>query len=168
MNIADICTREIVMAETGANLQEAATLMRERHVGTLLVVDNADGGAQAVGIVTDRDLVIEAMARGLDAAQTSVGRLAEGKLAVVAASASVDEAISGMKRRGVRRLLVANEGGELFGIVSLDDLLDALAHEMSELAHAVRGGLDREAAEREPLPAAAEPRAVRIPAYSYV
>ena len=167
MNIADICTREIVMIDTGASLKEAATLMREQHVGTLLVVDNADGGAQAVGIVTDRDLVIEAMARGLDAVQTTVGRLSEGKLAVVRSSASVDEAITAMKERGVRRLLVANERGELFGLVSLDDLLDALAHEMSELAHAVRGGLEREAAERAPLPAAAEPRAVRIPAYSF-
>lgn len=167
MNIAEICTREIVMADTQASLKEAATLMRERHVGTLLVVDNADGGAQAVGIVTDRDLVIEGMARGLDVTQTPIGGLAEGKLAVVAASASLDEAIAGMKQRGVRRLLVANEGGELFGIVSLDDLLDALAHEMSELARAVRGGLDREAAERAPLPAGG-PQAVRIPSYSYV
>jgi CBS domain-containing protein len=167
MNIADICTQDIVMADQQASLQEAATLMREQHVGTLLVVDNSDGGAQAVGIVTDRDFVIEAMARGLDAAQTPVGQLAEGKLAVVPTSASVDDAIAAMKERGVRRLLVANEAGELYGIVSLDDLLDALAHEMSELAHAVRGGLEREAAERAPLPAA-EMRAVRIPAYSYV
>jgi len=119
--------------------------MREQHVGTLLVVNSSDGGAQAVGIVTDRDLVIEAMARGLDAARTPVGRLAEGKLAVVRESASVDDAIAAMKERGVRRLIVASERGELYGIVSLDDLLDALAHEMSELAYAVR-----------------------IPAYSYV
>lgn len=167
MNIADICTREIVMADTRASLKEAATLMREQHVGTLLVVDNADSGAQAVGIVTDRDFVIEAMARGLDTEQTTVGRLAEGKLAVVPASASVDDAIAAMKERGVRRLLVANQDGQLFGIVSLDDLLDALAHEMSELAHAVRGGLERETAERAPLPAA-QPTAVRIPVYSYV
>ena len=167
MNVADICTREIVMADTRASLKEAAVLMREQHVGTLLVVSSSDGGMQAVGIVTDRDLVIEAMARGLDAAQTSVGRLAEGKLAVVPESANVDEAIAAMKQRGVRRLLVANQRGDLCGIVSLDDLLDAMAHEMSELAHAVRGGLERETKERAPL-AAAPPSAVRIPAYSYV
>ncbi len=164
MNVADICTREIVMADRQASLEEAATLMREQHVGTLLVVDRSDGATQAVGIVSDRDLVIEAMARGLDAAQTTIGRLAEGKLAVVPSSASLDETIAAMKERGVRRLLVANEQGELFGIVSLDDVLDALAHEMSELAHAVRGGLEREAAERAPLPRA-QAGAVRIPLY---
>ncbi|HYX63218.1 MAG TPA: CBS domain-containing protein [Burkholderiales bacterium] len=167
MKISDICTREIVMADTRASLKEAATLMREQHVGTLLVVASDGGGMQAVGILTDRDLVIEAMARGLDAAQTSIGRLAEGKLAVVRESASVDDAIAAMKERGVRRLLVANEKGELDGIVSLDDLLDVLAHEMSQLARAVRGGLEREAAERAPLHQS-EPRAVRIPACSYV
>ena len=115
MKIADICTREIVMADTRASLKEAATLMREQHVGSLLVVDSANGGPQAVGIVTDRDLVIEAMARGLDATQTPVGRLAEGKLAVVPGASSVEDAISAMKQRGVRRLLVASERGELFG-----------------------------------------------------
>lgn len=162
MNVADMCTREIVMADRQASLEEAATLMREQHVGTLLIVDRSDGATQAVGIVSDRDLVIEAMARGLDAAQTRIGRLAEGKLAVVPSSASLDEAIAAMKERGVRRLLVANDQGELFGIVSLDDVLDALAHEMSELAHAVRGGLEREAAERAPLPPA-QASPVRIP-----
>lgn len=167
MNVADICTREIVMADTRASLKDAATLMREQHVGTLLVLDKSDGKVQAVGIVTDRDLVVEAMARGLDPAQTPVGRLAEGKLAVVPASGSVDSAISAMKERGVRRLVVASDSGELYGIVSLDDLLDALAHEMSDLARAVRGGLEREAAERAPL-AAVQPTSVHIPAYSYV
>jgi signal-transduction protein with cAMP-binding, CBS, and nucleotidyltransferase domain len=63
-----------------------------------------------VGIVTDRDLVIEALARGLDATQTEVGRFADGKLAAVSAGASLDEAIAMMKKKGVRRLLVAGDG----------------------------------------------------------
>jgi CBS domain-containing protein len=168
MKIADICTRNIVMADRKATLQQAATLMREHHVGALLVVANTAENLQAVGIVTDRDVVIEAVARGLDATQTEIGRFAEGKLAVVPGSASLDEAIAAMRSRGVRRLLVASEAGQLFGIVSLDDVFDALAHEMSELAHAVRGGIEREAAERAPLPPAAPARSVRIPDYTIV
>lgn len=164
MNIGEICTREIVMADREASLQQAASLMREHHVGALLVVASAADGMQAVGIVTDRDVVVEAVARGLDVTQTRVGRLAEGKLAVVPMGASLDEAIAVMKGRGVRRLLVASDSGQLFGIVSLDDLVDALAHEMSELGHALRGGIEREAAERAPLAPVQAP-AVRIPAY---
>jgi CBS domain-containing protein len=166
MKVADICTREVVVTGRSTSLQQAAVLMREKHVGSLVVLGDSTDGAHVVGIVTDRDLVIEALARGLDAARTEVGRFAEGKLAAVSAGASPDEAISTMKKKGVRRLLVAGERGELFGIVSLDDLLDAMAHEMSEMAHAVRGGIEREAAERAPLPPA-RPLAARIPEYSF-
>ena len=166
MKVADICTREVVSTDRTASLQQAAALMRERHVGSLVVIDSSSPNAQVVGIVTDRDLAIEAVARGLDATQTEIGRVAEGKLAAVPAHASIDDAISMMKKRGVRRLLVAADGGQLYGIVSMDDLLDALVHELSDMAHAVRGGIERETAERAPLPAA-RPLAARIPEYSF-
>jgi CBS domain-containing protein len=168
MKISDICTRELVMADKDASLQNAAGLMRQHHVGTLVVVANAAQGVEVVGIVTDRDVVIEAVARGLDARETPISRVAEGKLAVMPGSASVEEAIAAMKKRGVRRLLVANETGQLAGIVSLDDLLDAVAHDMAELARIARAGIERESAERSPLPPSQPPRTVHIPAYSYV
>ncbi len=167
MKIADICTRELVTADKNTTLQQAATLMRERHVGTLVVVANDAEGLHAVGIVTDRDVVVEAVARGLDVAQTPLERLAEGKLAVIAGSAEVGEAIDAMKTRGLRRLLVAGDTGQLFGIVSLDDVLDAVAHEVSQLARVARAGMEREASKRAPLPTG-QPRPVRIPVYSYV
>lgn len=165
MNIGDICTREVVTADRASNLQQAAALMREHHVGTLVATASSPDGLQAVGIVTDRDLVIEAMARGLDATETQIDRLVDSKLAALPASAPIDDAIATMKKQGVRRLLVSGEGGHLFGIVSIDDVLDALAQEMSEVAHAVRSGIERETAERPPLPSV-EIRAVRVPAYS--
>jgi CBS domain-containing protein len=167
MKVAEICTRELVMADKDASLQQAATLMREHHVGTLLISTSGAEGLQAVGIVTDRDVVIEAVARGLDVTQTPVGRLAEGKLAVVPANSTLEEAIEAMKARGVRRLLVAGTSGAVQGIVSLDDLLDAIAHELSGLARVARVGIERETTERAPLPAQ-PPRAIRVPAYSYV
>ena len=166
MKVADICTQEVVSTERTSTLQQAATLMRERHVGALVVIDDASPAAQVVGMVTDRDLAIEAVARGLDVTQIEIGRLASGKLAAIPAGASIDDAIAAMKKWGVRRLLVAGEGGQLSGIVSMDDLLDALAHEMSQMAHAARGGIEREIAERSALPAA-RPLTARIPEYSF-
>jgi len=166
MNIGDVCTREVVLIHHAASVQEAAALMRERHVGTLLVTGASPEGTQrVVGIVTDRDLAIEALARALDP-QTPVARLASANLAALPAGASIDEAISVMRERGVRRLLVSAEGRELFGLVSLDDLLGALGHEVAELAHAVRKGVERETAEREPLPAAA-PQKLQIPLQAF-
>jgi CBS domain-containing protein len=164
MNIGEICTQEVVMADRATSLQQAAALMRQYHVGALVVTAGSADAVQAVGMVTDRDLVIEALARGLDPKETEIGRLTDSKLAALPADATLDEAIVAMKKQGVRRLLVSGDGGHLCGIVSLDDLLDALAHEMSEVAHAVRSGIERETAERPALPSM-DVRAVRIPAY---
>ena len=167
MNIGDVCTREVVLIHHAAPLQEAAALMRERHVGTLLVTGaSADGVQSVVGIVTDRDLAIEALARALDP-QTPIARLASANLAALPAGASVDEAITVMKERGVRRLLVSADGRQLVGIVSLDDLLGALGHEVAELARAVKKGIEREAAEREPLAPAPAPQKLRIPSQAF-
>lgn len=169
MNIGQICTREVVMVERDATLQHAATLMREQHVGALLVTAKSEDNRQVVaGIVTDRDIVIEAVARGLDPAQAPIGRLAEGKLAVISAGASIDQAIALMRERGVRRLLVSSDGGQLYGIASLDDLLAAVSHEMAELAASLRKGIDGETRERGSIePAAPPPQAIHIPVYSY-
>lgn len=168
MNVGDICTREVVLADRAATLQQAASLMREHHVGLLIITEKSTEGLQITGIVTDRDVVVEAVARGMDVTQTEVGRLESEKLAALPSDAPIDEAIGMMKERGVRRLLVSGEGGKLHGVVSLDDVLGALGHEMAELAHAVRKGIDRETAEREPLappPQAARP--LHIPAYAF-
>jgi len=147
MNIGEICTRDVVFTDRGASLQQAAKMMRDRHVGTLLVTGDSGDGPEVVGIVTDRDVVVDAVARGLDVTQAEIGQLASDELAAVPMEASIDEAISAMKERRVRRLLVEDDGA-VYGVVSLDDLLDALTHEMSELSRAARGGIEREAAER--------------------
>jgi predicted transcriptional regulator len=168
MNVGDICTREVVLADRGATLQQAASLMREHHVGLLIITEKSAEGLQITGIVTDRDVVVEAVARGMDVTKTEVGRLESEKLAALASDAAIDEAIDMMKERGVRRLLVSGEDGKLHGVVSLDDVLGALGHEMAELAHAVRKGIDRETAEREPLaPPPQAQRPLHIPAYAF-
>jgi CBS domain-containing protein len=164
MNIGQICTRQVITADQGSTVRQAARLMREYHLGTHVATQSSPDGVQAIGIVTDRDLVVEAMARGLDAEQTELRRLFDSKLATVPASASIDEATTVMKRQGVRRLLVSGEGDRLYGIVSVDDVLDALSQEMSEVAHVVRAGIEREIAERPSLPAM-EVESVRVPPF---
>lgn len=163
MNVGDICTREVVMADHRSSLQQAAVLMREHHVGALVVGEDSPQGTQAIGIVTDRDMVIEAVAKGLDLKQTEIGQLAGGKLAVVPSDMTIDEAIATMSQRGVRRLLVSSDG-RLHGIVSLDDVLSALASDMSMLASTVRSEVAQESTVRTPAPAP-RPKTVRIPAH---
>ena len=81
MKVADYCQREIVTIAADASLREAAALMRETHVGALVITDSVDP-ARVVGVVTDRDLAIEVIARDLDVASIRIGQLASPSLVV--------------------------------------------------------------------------------------
>lgn len=162
MNIDKICKREIVSIDATAPLKDAATLMRSRHVGALVVTVTQGEREQAVGIITDRDLAIEALSRGLDAGEVRVGQVASRHLASVPGTAGIAEAVSVMRQAGVRRLLVTEGEGQLAGFVSSDDLLDALAADLGGLAQALRSGIAREGVERAAIPAP-RPRPVFLP-----
>jgi len=163
MKIEGMCMHSIVTADRSRTLQECAALMGENHVGTVLVTEEAPGGPQAVGIVTDRDLVVEAMARGVTPAQETIGQIVARRLVTVDSGASIDEAIEVMKREGVRRLLVAAPDRRLVGIISMDDLLEALAGEVAGIAQAIRGGFAREAAAIRPSCVLCGERSIRLP-----
>ena len=109
MNIASICQRRVITIEADASLKEAATCMRENHVGALVVVDAVEAGRVA-GVVTDRDLAIEVLAADLDAGRIQIGQLINGSLVSVAGSASIRDAIAAMEEGGVRRLLPLDVG----------------------------------------------------------
>ena len=162
MNVASFCQRDLVTVAENASLSEAAGLMRSRHVGAL-VVTSVDGDQQFVtGIVTDRDLVVEVLARNLAAAEMKVGQVTNRKLVAVPGSAGIGEAVKAMNEAGVRRLLVTEGDGRLSGLVSSDDLLYALAAELGGLASALRAGIAREGRERQGV-VAPTPRPVFLP-----
>lgn len=163
MDIDSICSRHIVSMDAREPLQRAAALMREHHVGTVVVTEEAAGMTQVCGIVTDRDLAIEVLARGGDASLAPVGRLVQGPPVGIAATAGIADAIQAMQSAGVRRLLVHDEQGHLVGLLSVDDLIPALALPFAGLAEVLRHGLQREVQARGTL--AAPPRPVlRVPA----
>jgi CBS domain-containing protein len=163
MYIASLCKRKLVTIDHRATLAQAAQRLREEHVGLLVVTQATDEGPQAQGVVSDRDLAIEVLARGLDGARIEVGRLVTDRLVACADSADLDEAIELMRANGVRRLLVRNAQSQLVGLVALDDLIEACAAQLSALARVVGAGVERETTERAALAAAAQPP-VRIPA----
>jgi len=165
MNIGSICKRHIVTIDAKGSLQQAAALMREHHVGALVVIEaQAEGpGPRVAGIVTDRDLAIEVLARGGDVAQVPVGRVAQSDLVSAPEDADLAEAVTLMQTHGVRRLLVHDAAGLLIGLVSFDDLLPACVAPLAALADVTRKGLEREVAERSAIAAPVRP-ALRVPA----
>lgn len=143
MNIASLCRREIISVGANASVQEAAAAMRNHHVGALAVTD-PDEPSRVIGMVTDRDLVIDLLALGHSPQGQTIGSLCHINLAGVQGTATIQEAVQAMQRSGVRRLLVVQTDGALIGLVSADDLFEAIAAELAGLAAALRGGIARE------------------------
>jgi CBS domain-containing protein len=97
MDIASICQRRIVTIEADATLREAALLMRERHVGALVVTDSSDT-PRVLGVVTDRDLAIEVLAREPDGSALHIGDIASRSPVAVAGKATLQEAVAAPAR----------------------------------------------------------------------
>ena len=134
MPVSEICNREVVIVQADTTVHEAAQLMRLHHVGDVVVVEERKGVRVPIGIVTDRDLVVEVMAPDLVQKVITVGDIMVQKLAVVRDSTGVYEAIQYMRGEGVRRLPVVDVKGGLLGILTLDDLLELLAEELHGLS----------------------------------
>ena len=148
MPASEICNREVDIVQRDSNVHEAAKLMRQHHVGDVVVVEERKGVPVPVGIVTDRDQVVEIMAPGLLQMVITVGDIMAPKLVTVKDSTGIYEAIQYMRGEGVRRLPVVDSNGGLIGILTLDDLLELLAEEMLELSKLVKHEQKKESANR--------------------
>jgi CBS domain-containing protein len=148
MAIGEICTREVVVAKRDITARNAAQLMREYHVGCIVLVDEQGGKRKPCGIVTDRDIVVAVTALGLDPEVIRAGDVAAKELVELNESAGVAETVAVMRMKGVRRLPVVDNEGVLIGIVTADDILTLLAEELSGLATMVSREHRKESTER--------------------
>jgi len=148
MNVGEICSRVVVVAERGTPVQQAAKLMRDHHIGALVVTEGAVGARRPIGIVTDRDLVVEVVAADVDYRTLTVGDIMSERPATLKETAGVFETIGQMRGGAVRRLVVVDANENLLGIVAMDDLIPVLAEELSALALAIRLEQRREAQRR--------------------
>jgi len=149
MPIGEFCNREVVFATRKTSITEAAQRMRQYHVGDLVVVDEVGGQRTPVGIVTDRDIVIEIIAKSLPVSGLTVGDIMGSQLISVQETEGVVETIRLMRVNGIRRIPVISAEGGLVGIMSVDDMLDLLAEELTELARVAPREQAREAKNRE-------------------
>ena len=116
--LKDIMTPDLTVVDTRATLKEVATHMKEQGIGNVLIMD----GDMLTGIITDRDIVVRAVAYGHDFG-TPASDYATGDVFTMTADTNVDEAAREMSQRQLRRLPVTDsETGKIGGIVSLADL----------------------------------------------
>ena len=148
MDVREVCKPVVVFAYKGMALNEAARLMREHHVGSLVVVEERDAGKSPIGMLTDRDIAIAVVARDLDPRTLAVSEVMTTEVVSVRDDDSVLDALALMRRRGVRRVPVVTSAGLLVGIVTLDDLLRIVVAQLDDLVGAISGELAAETRER--------------------
>jgi CBS domain-containing protein len=148
MRVAEICTRSVVCVPLPSTVRDAAEIMRERHVGSVVVVDRCDAGQEPVGILTDRDIVISVVAPGVLPEVMTVCDVMSRPLYTCDENEDLLTAIRTMREKGVRRLVVTNRVGGLVGILSVDDAYHALGTQLRELDRAVEREQIREVALR--------------------
>ena len=134
MRIGEICTREVVFCEPETSVAEIARLMRNHHVGDLIVAEKGRAGLEPIGLVTDRDLVVKVLAEGVAPATLMAADLMTRRVITAAESTDVHDAIAQMRSEGIRRLPVVDGSGALIGVVSADDVTELLAEELTDLA----------------------------------
>jgi len=149
MSIGKVCNRETVIARAEDTIVEVSKLMRRHHVGDVVVIEPGEGGNVPIGILTDRDLVMEILAQDLSPDAVTVGDIMSEEIVTAREDDSIWDTLQRMRIKGVRRVPVVDARGGLVGILALDDLLELLAGELADLAKIVRREEGRERTSRE-------------------
>ena len=115
--VREIMTRDVLSLQVDVTLEQAARMMRERDIGDVVVAEDD----RLVGLVTDRDIVVRAVAEGMDPTTATLGSVTSRDLIAVQPDDTAQSAALLMREQAVRRVLVVDEQG-LCGILSIGDL----------------------------------------------
>jgi CBS domain-containing protein len=137
--LGKICTKPVVTASAQMTVDEAARAMRIKDVGALVVVN----AGRPVGMLTDRDIAVEVVARGTDPDSVRVGDIMRKKPLTIREDLGIFDAARTFAKSGVRRLPVVSKSGLLVGVIAVDDLIMLLGNELGHLAGALSAGLRR-------------------------
>ena len=148
MRIGEICNREVVVIKEDSSVTEAAGVMREYHVGDVVIVREQYGQQVPVGILTDRDIALGVVADEIDPKSVGVGDAMSFDLTTVSEDEDFIHAIEVMRDKGIRRIPVVDADEVLIGILTVDDVLDLLSGVLIDLVHLVDGQRRREIKER--------------------
>jgi CBS domain-containing protein len=149
MNIGQLCNRHVVHIGRNERVLEAARLMRQEHVGDLVVVEERGGQRVPVGILTDRDIVVGLVARDVDhIAQLDVGDLLTRDVVTATERDELTDVLARMQQQGIRRMPVVDASGGLVGILTLDDLLGQLYADLAAVVSLIRRERSREIEQR--------------------
>lgn len=134
MSVGEICNREVIITSKESTIFEVAKLMRDHHVGDVIVVDSNGIQPVPIGIITDRDIVVELIAKEVALDSVTVADVMTYDLFTAKERDGIWSTLECMRTRGIRRMPVVNEQGGLEGILTVDDLLELFSEELTSLA----------------------------------
>jgi CBS domain-containing protein len=137
MAISECCNMDVVSCGPDASVPEVAALMRKHHVGDVIVIEKGNDSRVPIGIVTDRDIVIETVALDLDVKIFTASDIMNAPIVTVHTDMGLLETLRTMRDNKIRRMPVVNDSGELFGIVTADDIINLLTMELSLMTAAI-------------------------------
>ena len=144
MTIGAICTRKVITVDREIDIPVAARVMRDNHIGYLIVTDARSGGSAPIGVITDRDIVVKVVAKDVDPHTLTVGDVMTPKPLTAANDDGIGETLRRMRRLGVRRVPVVGPGGRVSGVLSIDDVVDHLVGQLSDVSGSIRNELQFE------------------------
>ena len=145
MRVGEYCNREVVFIGEDKSITEAARIMREYHVGDVVSVTRQYGKQVPTGILTDRDIALEIVAKGTDPESVSVGDAMSFDLVTVHEDDDLMHVIETMRDKGVRRVPVVDSDDALVGIMTVDDIIDLFSEVFVDIVHLVDSQRRREA-----------------------
>lgn len=138
MKVGEYCKRAVVSISSRVDVFEAAKLMRQEHVGFLVVYKAEDEWRRPVGVLTDRDLVLAVMARDVNPHSVTVEDVMTRQPLVAAENDELNDLLHAMRLAGIRRVPVVDERGALLGIIAIDDVIDVITGLMCDIACSIR------------------------------
>ena len=137
MNVGNYCTRDVIITDTDSSILEVTRLMRKHHVGSVVIVSRNKDGVRPVGIITDRDIVVEVLAKDIPLDSITV----EDVMSRAPKTATEDDdlfaTMETMRQKGIRRIPVVGSSGLLVGILTTDDLLEIIYEEVGSIVSLV-------------------------------
>ena len=138
MTVGEVCNREVVIIEKNGSISDTIELMRKYHVGDVVVVEERVGQRVPIGILTDRDIVIELLAEDVNISSVNVSDVMSYEIKLAREGDDLIETIKRMRSAGVRRMPVVSKKGGLVGILTLDDLMDLMAEMLSDFVALIK------------------------------
>lgn len=133
MQVSEICLRSPVFSDPDRPIDEVAALMRNHHTGAVVVVRDRFGVREPIGVITERDLVVEVMSVNMDPRLVTAGDIILSRRVSVPESATIAEAVGQMRRHALRRVPVVDARGDLVGLLRLQDIAGFFAASLGDM-----------------------------------